>query len=78
MEEQINPYAPLSQSEYLDLRNTMSEIGAYLPDNKAPYIWATFNRLRNANESQPCTCGSSGKHWKRAVDFINEWLKEKA
>ena len=77
MEEQFNPYYPLSQEDYIQLRNTMSEIGAYLPDNLAPYIWATFNRLRDANEPQPCTCASSGKHWKRAVDFINEWLKER-
>jgi hypothetical protein len=73
-----NKYAPLNESEYTDLKNTMSEIGAYLPENKAPYIWSMFNRLRDENETQPCTCASSGGHWKRAVDFINEWLKGKA
>jgi len=78
MEEQFNPYAPLTQPEYIHLREEMTKVGAYLPDNLAPYIWSMFNRLRDANEPQPCTCASSGKHWKRAVDFINEWLKEKA
>jgi hypothetical protein len=73
-----NNYEPLTQSEYIQLKDTMAGIGAYLPDNLAPYIWATFNKLRDENETQPCTCASSGKHWKRAVDYINEWLKGKA
>lgn len=78
MEQEYNPYYPLTQEEYIHLRNTMAGIGAYLPDNLAGYVWGMFNRLRDAHENQPCTCASSGAHWKRAVDHINEWLKQKA
>lgn len=73
-----NKYEPLTEEQFLELKQNMTQVGAYLPDNLAPYIWSIFNKLRDENEAQPCTCASSGKHWKRAVDFINEWLKGKA
>jgi len=78
MENQLNPYYPLTQEEYIHLRNTMAEITTHLPDNLTGYIWGTFNRLRDTHEPQPCTCASAGGHWKRAIEHINEWLKEKA
>jgi hypothetical protein len=74
---EINKYEPLSQQEYIDLREFITTLGAYLPDNKAQYVWGLFNRLRNANEPQPCTCKSSGAHWKRAVDYLLNWVNER-
>lgn len=70
-------YHPLSLEEFQALDATLTSIGAYLPENKAPYIWATFNFLRGENEPRPCTCGSAGAHWKRAVDYLNNWVKER-
>ena len=75
MEE--NKYKPLSQEEYIDLREFITQLGSYLPDNKAGYVWALFNRLRNENEPQPCTCPSSGAHWKRAIDYLRNWVNER-
>lgn len=65
----------LTEEEYKELKEFLSTLGAYLPDNKAPYVWNLFNRLRNENEPQPCTCASSGAHWKRAIDFLYDWIK---
>ena len=78
MEKEFNPYYPLTQEEYIHLRNTMDTITTHLPDNLTGYIWGMFNRLRDAHEPQPCNCASAGGHWKRAVTHINEWLKERA
>jgi hypothetical protein len=70
-------YEPLNEIEFTELTKVLNEIGAYLPDDKMGYIWGTFNRVRNANENQPCGCASAGGHWKRAVDHLKAWVKER-
>ena len=70
-------YHPLTLEEFQQLSSTVLTLGAYLPENKAPYIWDNFNKLRNENEPRPCTCKSSGAHWKRAVDYLTDWVNER-
>jgi hypothetical protein len=72
-----NKYYPLTEQEFNEMSEFILNLGAYLPDNKAPWVWATFNKLRDENETQPCTCASSAGHWKRAVDHIHRWVKER-
>lgn len=73
----MEKYYPLTQSEYIELRDFITSIGSYLPENKAHYVWSNYNRLRNENEPQPCTCASSGAHWKRAIDYLFNWVKDR-
>ena len=75
MEE--NKYEPLTLEEFNELDKTVAGLGAYLPENLAPYIWDNFNKLRKENEPRPCTCKSSGAHWKRAVDYLTDWTKQR-
>jgi hypothetical protein len=70
-------YHPLSLEEFQELDRTISSLGAYLPENLAPYIWNTFNHLRNENEPRPCMCGSAGVHWKRATDYLINFVNER-
>jgi len=70
-------YHPLNLEEFQELSSTVLSLGAYLPENKAPYIWDNFNKLRNENEVRPCTCKSSGAHWKRAVDYLTDWVNQR-
>jgi hypothetical protein len=72
-----NKYHPLTEEQFIELRDTVQSMGAYLPENKAPYIWNHFNHLRGENEVRPCTCASSGAHWKRAMDYLYNWVKER-
>jgi hypothetical protein len=67
----------LSIEEYKQLKETIDSIGNHLPENLAPYVWDMFNRLRGENENRPCTCGSAGAHWGRAVNYLREYIKEK-
>ena len=67
----------LSEEQYAELKLTLSEIGSYLPENKTNYIWNTFNAIRDEQEKQPCTCASSGKHWKRAIDTLNDYVTKR-
>ena len=65
---------PLTFDEFIELDTFIHSLGPYLPDNKAAYVWNTFNRLRGENEPQPCTCPSSAGHWKRAVNYLLDWV----
>lgn len=65
----------LTEIQLQELKDTLKEITTRLPENKAPYIWNTFNHIRDEHEPQPCTCASSGAHWKRAIDFLNDYIK---
>lgn len=73
----IDKYKPLSQDEFIGLRDFVTSLGSYLPENKATYVWSMYNRLNNTNEPQPCTCASSGKLWKRAIDFLLQWVNDR-
>jgi hypothetical protein len=72
-----NKYEPLTEQEFTELNLVLDAIGAYLPEDKMGYIWSNFNRVRNTNENQPCGCASAGGHWKRAVDHLRQWVKER-
>jgi hypothetical protein len=67
----------LSPEALLELKNELSKIGAYLPESKAPYIWNTFNHIRGEQEPKPCMCASAGGHWKRAIDFLHDYAKNR-
>ena len=67
----------LTPEQLEELKSTLKEIGAYLPENKANYIWNTYKAITDSNELQPCMCASAGGHWKRAVDFLHNYIKEK-
>ena len=67
----------LTPEQLQELKSTLKEIGAYLPENKANYIWNTYKTVTDSNEMQPCMCSSAGGHWKRAVDFLHNYIKEK-
>ena len=68
---------PLTEQEFAELAEFITNLGGYLPDNKAGYVWSNFNRLRGMNEQIPCTCGSAAGHWKRAVDYLFNWVKDR-
>lgn len=66
-----------TEEELKELKEEMSKIGAFLPDSKMSFVWSWYKRINNTTEPQPCSCASSGKHWKKAVDSINGWLNDK-
>lgn len=70
-------YSPLSKEEFEELERRISNIKSFLPDGEMSYVWQMFNKIRNANETQPCSCRSSAGHWKRAVDGLNNFVKER-
>jgi hypothetical protein len=67
----------LTEQEFTKLKEVVQGLGAYLPEDKAPYIWDMFVKLNGVHENRPCTCASAGGHWKRAVDFLLNYVKNK-
>ena len=70
-------YAPLNLEEFKNLKGILDSITSHMPEQHAPLIWSTFNLIRNAQEPRPCTCGSSGAHWGRAIGELRTWVKSK-
>jgi len=67
----------LTEQEFKELKELVEGLGAYMPENKAPYIWDMFVKLNGVYENRPCLCASAGGHWKRAVDFLLNYVKNK-
>ena len=64
-----------TEEELVKLKETMEGIGSYLPTDKTGYIWSNYVKINGKNESQPCTCKSSGRLWAKAIDTIRDYLK---
>lgn len=67
----------LTDIQLEELKSELKQITTRLPENKAHYIWNTFNHIRGEREPIPCMCASSAGHWKRAVDFLHDYVKNK-
>jgi len=81
--EEIKPnlsesrYAPLNLEEFQTLKGILDSITSHMPEQHAPYIWSTFNKIRGVEENRPCTCASAGAHWGRAIGELRTWVKSK-
>jgi len=64
-----------SKEEIATMKERMSSFTTHIPNNLAGYIWNTYKKIKGSQEKQPCTCGSAAKHWRKAVDTINSFLK---
>ncbi len=70
-------YHPLTIDEFNQLVEVVDSITTHIPGDKAGYIWGNFNRIRNMQEGQPCTCASAAKHWARAVEGLREFINQR-
>ena len=65
---------PYTEEEYIELKNVVDAIGAYIPNDKMGFIWNNYKKITKSKESQPCSCGSAAGHWRRAVDEIRNFI----
>lgn len=70
-----NKYHPLTESEYLELKDKIQSIKDYLPDMLLNYVWSTYKTITKSNENQPCGCGSAAGLWRKAVDVLQDYIK---
>ena len=67
----------LTDDELKELKEFLSTLKDYMPENKTVYVWDLFNRLRGENENRPCNCGSAGALWARAIKYLRDYIKER-
>jgi len=67
-------YTPYTEEEYIELKNVVDAIGAYIPNDKMSFIWNNYKKITNSHEAQPCSCGSAASHWRRAVEEIRNFI----
>ena len=72
-----NNLEPLTIEEFDELNRFITDLGAYIPENKVGYVWGMYNKLNETNEPQPCTCASAAGHWRRAVNYLHTFVKDR-
>jgi predicted esterase YcpF (UPF0227 family) len=73
----INPYHPISQQDFIEIKAVVDNITSHMPEDKANLVWNIYNAIRGVNERQPCTCGSSGRYWGEAIAAIRLFIKDR-
>lgn len=74
---EINKYSPFTNEEFAVMVEEMKSLGVFLPEHQMSKMWERCTRIRGKKENQPCSCKSSGSLWKRCVDDINQFIKER-
>jgi hypothetical protein len=67
-----------TNEEFKEIVDLLNIIRDYLPEDKAGWVWNNYKRITGSSEPQPCNCGSSAGHWKKAVDTLRVYVKENA
>ena len=65
-----------TEEELKELKEVMEEVNksAFLPESQLSYIWSNHVLISGTKERMPCSCNSAAKHWKKAINTINEYL----
>ena len=70
-----NIIIPLTDEELIEMKDFLSTIKDHMPEDKAVYVWDTYQKITGDTSNRPCTCGSAGAHWGRAISTMREYLK---
>lgn len=70
-------YTPLSEVQFNEMVEILDSITTHIPSHLAGYVWGNYKLLTKSKEPQPCTCGSSAGHWRKAVEALRTWVNER-
>jgi hypothetical protein len=65
----------LTEEQIIKLRNDLSIVGNYLPENLLGEFWNYCNLIRGERAPQPCTCKSSAGLWGNCVQTLRDYIK---
>lgn len=83
MSEELKPnvpesnYAPLNLQEFLELKEHLEGIKAFLPEHLMGTLWEKCNRIRGERINQPCSCKSSAGLWGSCVADLRKFVNER-
>lgn len=64
-----------NNEEIQEIRNNLQRITTHIPNDLADWVWSTYKKL-GGEGNKPCTCPSSGKLWRGAIEAINGYMKQ--
>ena len=72
-----NKYTPLSEQEFIELKEQLAGIKSFLPEHLMGTLWEKCNRIRGERTNQPCSCKSSSGLWARCVDDLRQFVRDR-
>lgn len=73
----MEKYAPLSESDFNQLKTHLEGVKNFLPEHLMNPFWTWCNQIRGLKTPQPCGCPSSAKHWGSCVEELRKFVKER-
>ena len=65
-----------TEEQIKEIKEKINSITTMIPESMAQWVWNTYKDITGSREPQPCSCGSSGKLWRKAVDEIKSFVNE--
>jgi hypothetical protein len=65
-----------TQEEFNQMKEFLLGIKDFIPEDKGPYVWSTFQKISGDTSNRPCYCGSAANHWRRAVDTMRTYVSD--
>jgi hypothetical protein len=72
-----NKYAPLTEAEFLELKEHLEGVKSFLPEHLMGNLWEKCNRIRGERINQPCSCKSSSGLWGSCVAVLRQFVRTK-
>ena len=72
-----NKYTPLSEQEFIELKEQLAGVKSFLPEHLMSTFWSKCNQIRGERTNQPCSCKSSSGLWARCVDDLRQFVRDR-
>lgn len=65
-----------TEEELSEMKEVIENVGNHLSQDVAGWVWSKYSKIINDTPKQPCMCGKSSQHWRRAVQTIRSFVKD--
>jgi hypothetical protein len=65
-----------TEQEYKELKDFVSGLKDWLPEDKMSYVWDNYLKINGHQEPKPCGCKTAAGLWAKAVNRIKEYINE--
>ncbi len=65
-----------TEEELSEMKEVIENVGNHLSQEVAGWVWSKYSKIINDTPKQPCMCGKSSQHWRRAVQTIRSFVKD--
>jgi hypothetical protein len=65
-----------TKEEFEGIKEMVNSITTHIPKHQMNLVWESYKRITGSTEATPCSCPSAGKHWKKAMNIVSEYVKE--